>query len=144
MGLHVGRISAILSLLEGRDDADGQIKPGWSWFQAVNSHSKQVEPGKTCNRVEEFADCNRKFVKGTNLLPKHYVQMIHRPNSRQEAKPLTPAQREADRVFATPQQQKVCSEYEATQKAFHANRERLKAERLAREASASISAAIPA
>jgi hypothetical protein len=61
-----------------------------------------------------------------------------------ERKTLTPAQREADRVFATPKPQKAFSEYEAAQKAFHENRERLKAERLAREAAASISAAIPA
>ena len=51
-------------------------------------------------------------------------------------KPLTPAQREARRIFAAAEAKKALSEHEKAQKAFHENRERLKAERLAREAEA--------
>jgi hypothetical protein len=49
----------------------------------------------------------------------------------------TQAEREARKVFAAQEAGKALSEYEAAQRAFHANRERLKAERLAREAAAS-------
>ena len=60
--------------------------------------------------------------------------------SRQEfdQKPLTSAQREAHKLFAGPRAVKAVSEYEATQKAIYANRDRLKAERLAREAAPSV------
>jgi hypothetical protein len=44
------------------------------------------------------------------------------------------AEREARRVFRDPDPKAALSEYERAQLAFHANRERLKAERLAREA----------
>lgn len=45
----------------------------------------------------------------------------------------TAAEREARKVFRDADT-KVMSEYERAQQAFHANRERLKAERMAREA----------
>jgi hypothetical protein len=53
-----------------------------------------------------------------------------------ERKLMTPAEREARKVFAAAEAKKALSEHEKTQKAFHENRERLKAERLAREAEA--------
>ena len=56
---------------------------------------------------------------------------------RLEQKTLTRAKREARKAFAAQKAGKVLSEYEKAQQAFHANRERLKAERLAREAAAS-------
>jgi hypothetical protein len=46
----------------------------------------------------------------------------------------TAAEREARKAFKEADTKVALSEYERTQKAFHANRERLKAERLAREA----------
>ena len=49
----------------------------------------------------------------------------------------TKAEREARKVFRAQEAEKALNEYEAAQKAFHANRERLKAERLARESAAS-------
>jgi hypothetical protein len=60
-------------------------------------------------------------------------------NNRQrlEPKTLTRAEREAGKVFAAEEAEKALSEYEKAQRAFHANRERLKAGRLAREAAAS-------
>jgi hypothetical protein len=61
--------------------------------------------------------------------------MIYR--QRFEPRILTQAEREARKVFATQGAEKALSDYEAAQRAFHANRERLKAERLAREAAAS-------
>jgi hypothetical protein len=53
-----------------------------------------------------------------------------------ESKRLTAAQREAQKAFREADAKTAMSEYERTQKAFHANRERLKAERLSREAAA--------
>ena len=53
-----------------------------------------------------------------------------------EPKRRTRDEREARKVFAAQEAEKALSAYEAAQRAFHANRERLKAERLAREAAA--------
>ena len=53
-----------------------------------------------------------------------------------ERKVTTPAEREARKVFREAEAKKAISEHEKAQKAFHENRERLKAERLAREAEA--------
>ena len=47
---------------------------------------------------------------------------------------VTPAEREALKVFGLVKTEKAVSEHEKAQKAFHENRERLKALRLAREA----------
>jgi hypothetical protein len=46
----------------------------------------------------------------------------------------TPAQRAADKLFKKLETKKTTTEYAKAQEAFHENRERLKAERLAREA----------
>jgi hypothetical protein len=46
----------------------------------------------------------------------------------------TPAEREALKVFGQVKTEKAVSEHEKAQTAFHENRERLKALRLAREA----------
>ena len=51
-----------------------------------------------------------------------------------ERKVMTPAEREARKVFKEADAAKAMTEHERTQKAFHENRERLKALRLAREA----------
>ena len=48
----------------------------------------------------------------------------------------TAAERDARKVFRDTGAKVPASEYERAQRAFHANRERLKAERLAREAAA--------
>jgi len=61
-----------------------------------------------------------------------------------DQKPLTPAQREANKLFAGPKAAEAVSEYEAKQKAIYANRDRLKAERLAREVAPSVLAPAPA
>ena len=60
--------------------------------------------------------------------------MIYR--QRLEPKTLTRAEREARKVFAAQEAEKALSDYEVAQRAFHANRERLKSERLAREGAA--------
>jgi hypothetical protein len=51
-----------------------------------------------------------------------------------ERKVITPAEREARKVFREVEAAKAMSEHERAQRAFHQNRERLKALRLAREA----------
>jgi hypothetical protein len=50
-----------------------------------------------------------------------------------ERKVLTPAEREARKLFREVDAAKAVTEYERQQKAFQENRERLKALRLARE-----------
>jgi len=49
---------------------------------------------------------------------------------------MNPAEREARKVFRAVEAEKAMTDYEKAQKAFHENRERLKTERLAREAKA--------
>jgi hypothetical protein len=51
-----------------------------------------------------------------------------------ERKQLTPAEREARKAFKQAEAEKAMTDHEKAQKAFHENRERLKALRLAREA----------
>jgi hypothetical protein len=55
-------------------------------------------------------------------------------NHRSEPRLPTAAEREARKVFRDADAKVALSEYERAQQAFHANRERLKSERLAREA----------
>jgi hypothetical protein len=50
-----------------------------------------------------------------------------------ERKVITPAEREARKLFREVEAAKAMTEHERAQKAFHENRERLKALRLARE-----------
>jgi hypothetical protein len=60
--------------------------------------------------------------------------MTKTPRAFEGLKPMTKAEREARRAFRQVDAEKAMTEYETAQKAFHGNRERLKAERLAREA----------
>jgi hypothetical protein len=60
--------------------------------------------------------------------------MTKTPGESEHPKPITKAEREAQKAFRQVDAKKAMTEYETAQKAFHANRERLKAERLAREA----------
>jgi len=50
-----------------------------------------------------------------------------------ERKVITPAEREARKIFREVDAAKAMTEHERAQKAFHENRERLKALRVARE-----------
>ena len=59
--------------------------------------------------------------------------MTKTPREFEGPKPITKAEREARKVFREVDAKKAVTEYETAQKAFHANRERLKAERLAQE-----------
>ena len=56
------------------------------------------------------------------------------PGQFEPPKPLTNAEREARKAFRQVDAEKAMTEHEIAQKAFSANRERLKAERLTREA----------
>jgi hypothetical protein len=57
-----------------------------------------------------------------------------RPGEVGRFKPMTKAVRDAHKAFRQVDPEKAVTEHEIVQKAFSANRERLKAERLAREA----------
>jgi hypothetical protein len=61
-------------------------------------------------------------------------EMIKTPRVLEGLKPMTKAEREARKAFRRVDAERAMTEYESAQKAFDANRERLKAERLAREA----------
>jgi len=73
-------------------------------------------------------------VGGTFSSPARYLAMTEDLSFRR--KPLTPEQRQARDAARRIEAEKAMRDHEAAQKAFHANRERLKAERLAREAAA--------
>jgi hypothetical protein len=60
--------------------------------------------------------------------------MTKKPSKFEPRKPMTQAEREARKAFRQVDAEKAITEYEIAQKVFSANRERLKAERLAREA----------
>ena len=60
--------------------------------------------------------------------------MTKTPREFEGPKPITKAEREARKVFRQVDAEKAMTDHEIAQKSFHANRERLKAERLAREA----------
>ncbi len=60
--------------------------------------------------------------------------MTKTPGEFEGPKPITKVEREARNAFRQVEAEKAMTEHEIAQKSFHANRERLKAERLAREA----------
>jgi hypothetical protein len=59
--------------------------------------------------------------------------MTKTPGEFQPTKPITKEEREARKAFRQVDAEKAMTEHEIAQGAFSANRERLKAERLARE-----------
>ena len=63
--------------------------------------------------------------------------MTKTPGGVQPPKQLSKAERDARKVFRQVDAQKAMTEHEIAQQAFSNNRERLKAERLAREAAGS-------
>jgi hypothetical protein len=60
--------------------------------------------------------------------------MTKTPGEVERFKPMIKALRDAHKAFREVDAEKAVTEHEIVQKAFSANRERLKAERLAREA----------
>ena len=62
--------------------------------------------------------------------------MTKTPGEVEPPKPITKAEREARKAFRQVDAEKAMSEHEVAQEAFSNNRERLKAERLKREAAA--------
>jgi hypothetical protein len=67
--------------------------------------------------------------------------MTKTPGEFEGPKPITKAERDARKAFRQVDAEKAMTEHEIAQKTFHANRERLKAERLAREANETLVAA---
>ena len=64
--------------------------------------------------------------------------MTKTPGGFEGPKPITKAERDARKAFRQVDAEKAMTEHEIAQKAFSANRERLKAERLAREAAGTL------
>jgi hypothetical protein len=67
--------------------------------------------------------------------------MTKTPGEFQPTKPITKEEREARKAFRQVEAEKAMTDHEVAQKAFSANRERLKAERLTREAAGTTIAA---
>ena len=63
-------------------------------------------------------------------------EMTKTPGEVEPRKPISKAEREARKAFRQVDAEKAMSEHEVAQEAFSKNRERLKAERLKREAAA--------
>jgi hypothetical protein len=65
--------------------------------------------------------------------PRRGEAMTKTPGEVERFKPMTKAVRDAHKAFRQVDAEKAMTEHEIVQEAFSANRERLKAERLARE-----------
>jgi hypothetical protein len=76
----------------------------------------------------EEAVCEPNFSRNTSLDRDDEMR-----NETYGRKMMTSAEREANKIFKQPAAQKAITEDERARKAFQDNRERLKAERLARE-----------
>lgn len=70
--------------------------------------------------------------------------MTKAPGEFQAPKPITKAERDARKAFRQVDAEKAMTEHEVATKAFSKNRERLKAERLAREVAGTSAAATKA
>jgi hypothetical protein len=68
--------------------------------------------------------------------------MTKTPGEFEPPKPITKAERDARKAFRKLDAEKAMTEHEIEQKAFSANRERLKAERLTREAASATPVAV--
>ncbi|MET4114957.1 hypothetical protein ABIB90_001961 [Bradyrhizobium sp. JR4.1] len=75
--------------------------------------------------------CRPAGPRGTLSRPLRYLAMTEDISYRR--KPLTPEQRQARDATRRIEAEKAMRDHEAAQKAFYANKERLRAERLARE-----------
>jgi hypothetical protein len=64
--------------------------------------------------------------------------MTKTPGELEQPRPMTKAERGARKAFRQVEAERVMTDHEIAHKAFSANRERLKAERLTREASATV------
>ncbi|MET4257372.1 hypothetical protein ABIC09_002308 [Bradyrhizobium sp. S3.12.5] len=84
--------------------------------------------------VFDLSACPAGAPHGTFSSPSRYLGMTEDLSFRR--KPLTPEQRQARDAARRVEAEKAMRDHEAAQKAFYENRERLKAERLAREAAA--------
>ncbi len=69
--------------------------------------------------------------------------MTKMPSEYESPKPMTKAERDARKAFRQIDAEKAMTEHEIAKKAFSKNYERLKAERLAREAGAPAATKIP-
>ncbi len=84
-------------------------------------------------RLEE-----RSFAPRGNALPEVYQRHPLMNDSTFDRRAMSPAMREAQKAFKQTTVKKAIAEQETDQKAFFDNRERLKAERLARETVATV------
>ena len=95
---------------------------------AANADDRASRKSRLLKGPEEFREARVDWPKAT--------KMTKTPGEIEAPKQITRAEREARRAFRQVDDATAMSEYEIAQTAFSKNRERLKAERLAREAAA--------
>jgi hypothetical protein len=95
---------------------------------AANADDRASRKSRLLKGPEEFRKARVDWPKAT--------KMTKTPGEIEAPKQITRAEREARRAFRQVDDATAMSEYEIAQTAFSKNRERLKAERLAREAAA--------
>jgi len=91
---------------------------------------------QTCQKMSERKPCHQRVAaRGKDQRKiRQGEAMTKTPGEVEPFKPITKAVRDARKAFRQVDAEKAVTEHEISQKAFSANRERLKAERLAREA----------
>jgi hypothetical protein len=95
---------------------------------------KHRRPARRCEQDQGF----RRLLSHRRLveLGLKGEEMTKTPGEFEPPKPISKAERDARKTFRKLDAEKAMTEHEIEQKAFSANRERLKAERLTREAAA--------
>jgi hypothetical protein len=95
---------------------------------------KHRRPARRCDQDQGF----RRLLSHRRLveLGLKGEEMTKTPGEFEPPKPISKAERDARKTFRKLDAEKAMTEHEIEQKAFSANRERLKAERLTREAAA--------
>ena len=85
-------------------------------------------------RIEDVEETALSSHDSARYLSAHRESQRSEMNDQKLKRRVTPAERETLKVFGQVKTEKPVSEHEKAQKAFHENRERLKALRLARDA----------
>jgi hypothetical protein len=116
--------------------APAQTHPGppLTLTQTLALTDRQKYPARVAPRESEGNQPFRLMTRRAIFLPTVESQRSEEMNDQKLKRRVTPAEREALKVFGQVKTEKPVSEHAKAQKALHENRERLKSLRLAREA----------
>jgi hypothetical protein len=98
--------------------------------------ARQISTEDGTKLAHRILELYTKVMGGLQATDPPVIAGAQTPGEFEPPKPITKAEREARKAFRQLEAKKAVTEHEIAQNAFHANRERLKAERLAREAAA--------